>query len=103
LSRISVEYAWVIHSKYRQCGTGTNPEQLLAVGWSACFLSAMKIVVAKMKVRLPNDVSVDPEIDLGTTEGKYFIQARLNIFPPGIDQQAAQKIAEGAHLECQYA
>src|SRR3954447_17956394 len=59
-------------------GDGTNPEQLLAVGWSSCFLSAIKIVAARSKVMLPPDVAIDAEVDLGTTEGKYFIQARLN-------------------------
>src|SRR5215475_6707292 len=48
-------------------GDGTNPEQLLAVGWSACFLSAIKIVAANMKVRLPPDAAIDAEVDLGTT------------------------------------
>ena len=83
-------------------GTGTNPEQLFAVGWSACFLSAIKIVAARMKVRLPADAAVDPEVDLGTTSGSYFIQARLNVSLPGIDREIAQKIVDGAHLECPY-
>ncbi|HWC16810.1 MAG TPA: organic hydroperoxide resistance protein [Terriglobales bacterium] len=83
-------------------GTGTNPEQLFAVGWSACFLSAIKIVAARMKVRLPADAAVDPEVDLGTTNGAYFIQARLNVSLPGIDREAAQKIVDAAHLECPY-
>src|SRR6202158_4293063 len=56
-------------------GSGTNPEQLFAVGWSACFLSAIKIVAARMKVRLPAEAAVDPEVDLGTTNGGYLIQA----------------------------
>src|SRR5437016_11579009 len=50
-------------------GTGTNPEQLFAAGWSACFLSAIKIVAARMKVRLPPDVAIDTDVDLGTTGG----------------------------------
>src|SRR5579862_26636 len=83
-------------------GTGTNPEQLFAVGWSACFLSAMKLVAAHMKVRLPADVVVDPEVDLGTTNGGYFLQARLNVTLPGIDPEIAQKIVDGAHQECPY-
>ena len=83
-------------------GIGTNPEQLLAVGWSACFLSAMKIAAARLKIKLPPDVAVDPEVDLGTTDGHYFIQARLNVFMPGIDRETAQKIVDGAHLECPY-
>jgi lipoyl-dependent peroxiredoxin len=83
-------------------GDGTNPEQLFAVGWSACFLSAIKLVAAHMKVRLPADAAVDPEVDLGTTNGSYFIQARLNVSLPGIDRQVAQKIVDAAHLECPY-
>jgi len=83
-------------------GTGTNPEQLFAAGWSACFLSALKIVAARMKVRLPTDVAVDAEIDLGTTGGGYLIQARLNVHLPGIDPETTQALVQGAHLECPY-
>ena len=83
-------------------GTGTNPEQLFAVGWSGCFLSAIKIVAHQMKVKLPPDVAVDAEVDLGTAGGHYFIQARLNVSLPGIDRETAQKIVDGAHLECPY-
>src|SRR6188508_2744602 len=56
-------------------GTGTNPEQLLAVGWSACFTSAIKIVAFQKKVKLPSDFSVDPEIELWNGEGGYFLKA----------------------------
>lgn len=83
-------------------GTGTNPEQLFAVGWSACFLSAIKLVAAAMKVRLPADVSVDAEVDLGTTDNQYFIQARLNVGMPGVDREVAKTIVDGAHLQCPY-
>jgi osmotically inducible protein OsmC len=83
-------------------GTGTNPEQLFAVGWSACFLSAIKIVAANMKVKLPPDVAIDPEVDLGTVDGGYFIQARLNVSLPGIDPEIAQRLVDGAHLQCPY-
>ena len=83
-------------------GTGTNPEQLFAVGWSACFLSAMKLVAGKMKVRLPPDAAVDPEVDLGMTNGGYLLQARLNVSLPGIEPELAQKIVDGAHQECPY-
>ena len=55
-----------------------------------------------MKVRLSNDVSVDSEVDLGTTDGHYLIQARLNVSLPGIDRETAQKVVDGAHLECPY-
>ena len=83
-------------------GTGTNPEQLFAAGWSACFLSAIKLVAAKQKVRLPADVAIDAEIDLGTNDGHYLIQARLNVSLPGIDRETAQKIVDAAHTECPY-
>lgn len=83
-------------------GTGTNPEQLFAVGWSACFLSALKLVAAKMKVRLPADVAIDPEVDLGVTNGGYLLQARLNVSLPGIDPAIAQQLVDGAHQECPY-
>lgn len=83
-------------------GNGTNPEQLFAVGWSACFLSAIKLVAGRMKVRLPNDAAVDPEIDLGITSGGYLLQARLNVSLPGIDPELAKKLVEGAHQECPY-
>jgi len=83
-------------------GTGTNPEQLFAVGWSACFLSALKIVAAGMKVRLPADVAIDPEVDLGMANGGYFLQARLNVILPGVDAEVAQKLVDGAHGQCPY-
>jgi Ohr subfamily peroxiredoxin len=83
-------------------GTGTNPEQLFAVGWSACYLSAMKIVAGRQKVRLPAEAAVDVEVDLGTTGGGYFVRARIDVSLPGIEPAVAQKIADGAHLECPY-
>jgi Ohr subfamily peroxiredoxin len=83
-------------------GTGTNPEQLFAVGWSACFLSAIKIVAARMKLKLPADLSIDTEVDLGTTGGGYLLQARLNVNLPGIEREVAQALVDGAHQECPY-
>jgi Ohr subfamily peroxiredoxin len=83
-------------------GTGTNPEQLFAAGWSACYLSAIKLVAAGMKVRLPQDVAVDAEVDLVTTDGGYYLQARLNVSLPGIEREIARKLVDGAHQECPY-
>ncbi len=83
-------------------GTGTNPEQLFAVGWSACFLSAIKIVAARMKVKLPAELAVDAEVDLGTNGGGYLIQSRLSVNLPGIEREVAQKLVDSAHLECPY-
>jgi lipoyl-dependent peroxiredoxin len=83
-------------------GTGTNPEQLFAVGWSACFLSALKIVAARMKVKLPSELAIDTEVDLGTTGAGYLLQARLNVSLPGIEREVAQALVDGAHQECPY-
>ena len=83
-------------------GNGTNPEQLFAVGWSACFLSAMKIVAASMKVRLPPEVAIDPEVDLYSGNNGYFLKGRLNVSLPGLDRQVAQSIVDGAHQTCPY-
>ena len=83
-------------------GNGTNPEQLFAVGWSACFLSAMKLVASKMKVKLPGDTAIDPEVDLCTGDDGYFLKARLNVSLPGVERQVAQSILDGAHQTCPY-
>src|SRR6185436_4813054 len=83
-------------------GNGTNPEQLFAVGWSACFLSAIKLIAGKMKVRLPPDVAVDPEIDLCQGSDGYSLQARLNVSLPGIDPQVGKEILHGAEQTCPY-
>ena len=63
-------------------GTGTNPEQLFAAGWSACFISAMGVVANKMKVKLPADVAIDAEIDLCNSGDVYFLRARFNVSLP---------------------
>jgi len=83
-------------------GTGTNPEQLFAAGWSACFIGAMKIAAGKMKIRVPADVAVDAEVDLCLNEEAYFLQARLNISLPGLDREVAQALADAAHQTCPY-
>lgn len=83
-------------------GNGTNPEQLLAVGWSSCFLSAIKIVAARMKVKLPSDPTIDAEVDLLTLDGEYSLQARLNVSLPGLDLAVAQALVDGAHATCPY-
>jgi len=81
---------------------GTNPEQLFAAGWSACFIGAMGLAAAKRKLRLPADTAVDAEVDLGTTDGAYFLQARLNVSLPGIDPDLARALVEEAHQTCPY-
>jgi Ohr subfamily peroxiredoxin len=83
-------------------GNGTNPEQLLAAGWSSCFLSAVKIVASQMKVRLQTDPVIDAEIDLCTGDDGYSLRARLNVSLPGVDREVAQSILDGAHQTCPY-
>src|SRR5262249_19119137 len=83
-------------------GNGTNPEQLFPVGWSACFLSAIKLVASQMKVRLPADLAIDPEVDLLTGDDGYFLKARLNVSLPGLERQVAQSILDRAHETCPY-
>jgi Ohr subfamily peroxiredoxin len=83
-------------------GKGTNPEQLFAVGWSSCFLSAIKIVAAQMKVRFSADPTTDAEIDLCVGDDGYSLRARLNASLPGVDRQVAQSILDAAHQTCPY-
>jgi lipoyl-dependent peroxiredoxin len=83
-------------------GTGTNPEQLFAAGWSACFLSAIKLVAGKKNVTLPSDVAIDAEVDLGITQGVHGLAARLNVRLPGLDRPTAQALADAAHQGCPY-
>src|SRR5580658_9319201 len=71
-------------------GTGTNPEQLFAAGWSACFISAMGLVANKMKVKLPADAAVDAEIDLCNSGDAYSLRARLNVSVPGLEREIAK-------------
>src|SRR5215510_14186603 len=63
-------------------GTGTNPEQLFAAGWSACFLSAVKVGAGKKRIPIPNDIAIDAEVDLWLTQGAYQLAARLNVNLP---------------------
>jgi lipoyl-dependent peroxiredoxin len=83
-------------------GAGTNPEQLFAAGWSACFIGAMTKAALALNTRLPADASVDAEVDLGTTDGAYFLGARLNISLPGVPHEVAEAIVERAHQTCPY-
>ena len=83
-------------------GGGTNPEQLFAAGWSACFIGAMGVAAAKMKVTLPADRAVDAEVDLGMTDGGYLLRARLNVSLPGLDREVAQALVDAAHQICPY-
>lgn len=81
---------------------GTNPEQLFAAGWSACFMGAMGIAASKLGIKLPADTAVDAEVDLCLTEGEYSLQARLNVSVPGIEAEVARSLTDAAHQTCPY-
>lgn len=81
---------------------GTNPEQLFAAGWSACFIGALGIAVAGRKIRLPAETAVDAEVDLGKTGDAYGLQARLNVSLPGLDPDVARALVDQAHQTCPY-
>ena len=83
-------------------GSGTNPEQLFAVGWSGCFLSAIKHVAAAKKIKLPPDVAIDAEVDLNKGDEGYFLKARLNVSLPGVDREVAKALLDDAHHTCPY-
>jgi Ohr subfamily peroxiredoxin len=83
-------------------GRGTNPEQLFAAGWSACFEGAMGIAARKMRITLPADLAIDAEVDLCTADGAYFLRARLNVSVPGVEREVAQTLVDTAHQTCPY-
>jgi Ohr subfamily peroxiredoxin len=83
-------------------GTGTNPEQLFAAGWSACFIGAMGLAAHALKIKLPANLAVDAEVDLANTTGAFFLQARLNVSLPGLDTEVARQIVQAAHQTCPY-
>jgi len=83
-------------------GSGTNPEQLFAAGYSACFIGAMKAVATRTKVTLPADLAIDAEVDLGPIPGAYGIAVRMNVSLPGMDRAAAQSLIDAAHQVCPY-
>jgi lipoyl-dependent peroxiredoxin len=83
---------------------GTNPEQLFAVGYSACFIGAMKAVGPKIGVKIPDDVAVDASVSLGPTDGgaAYGIAVKLAISLPGLDDAQKQLLVDTAHKVCPY-
>lgn len=83
-------------------GTGTNPEQLFAAGYSACFIGALKAVGGMQKIAIPQDVAVDAEVDLGPITGGYGIAVRMTVHLPGMDRAAAQALVDAAHKVCPY-
>ena len=81
---------------------GTNPEQLLAAGYSACFIGAMKFVAMKQKIALPADTSITADVGIGPIPAGFGIQVALNVSIPGMEREAAQKLVDAAHQVCPY-
>jgi osmotically inducible protein OsmC len=81
---------------------GTNPEQLFAAGWSACFEGALALAAHRKNMRLPADTAIDAEVDLHLDNGEYFLSARLNVSIPGIERNIAQALVEDAEGICPY-
>jgi osmotically inducible protein OsmC len=81
---------------------GTNPEQLFAAGWSACFESAIGLAARKRKMALPADLAIDAEVDLHLADGGYFLGTRLNVRLPGVARDVAQALVDEAHQICPY-
>ena len=81
---------------------GTNPEQLFAAGYSACFLGAMKHVAMTQKIPLPADTSIAADVGIGPIPQGFGIQVALHVTVPGMDKEAARKLVEAAHRVCPY-
>ena len=81
---------------------GTNPEQLFAAGWSACFESALGLAARQAGVQLSADTAIDAEVDLNQGDDGYFLTARLNVSIPGIQDDVAQALVDAAHATCPY-
>jgi Ohr subfamily peroxiredoxin len=83
-------------------GAGTNPEQLFAAGWSACFIGAMGRAAKGLGVSVPAGTAVDAEVDLGATADGFALQARLTVTLPGLPRDLGQALIEAAHQLCPY-
>jgi osmotically inducible protein OsmC len=80
---------------------GTNPEQLFATGWSACFESAIGLAARKRRIALP-ELAIDAEVDLRLADGEYSLSARFNVSLPGLDENIAQSLIKEAEQICPY-
>ncbi|WP_137939589.1 organic hydroperoxide resistance protein [Chitinivorax sp. B] len=83
-------------------GEGTNPEQLFAAGYSACFIGAMKLVAARNKITLPADVSIEGVVGIGPISNGFGIEVELKISLPGMARADAESLVEKAHIVCPY-
>jgi lipoyl-dependent peroxiredoxin len=85
-----------------QGGAGTNPEQLFGIGYSACFMGAMKAVAPKLGVQVPQDAAIDAEVDLGPTALGFGVAVRMTIRLPGLERTKAEELVQAAHRICPY-
>ena len=83
-------------------GNGTNPEQLFAAGYSACFVGAMKFVAMKQKIALPADTSIAATVGIGQIPAGFGIEVDMKVSVPGMDRAAAQALVDAAHQVCPY-
>lgn len=83
-------------------GPGTNPEQLFAAGYSACFLGALKFVAAKEKVSLPADTQIEGAVGIGPIPTGFAIEVELRISLPGLERATAESLVQKAHVVCPY-
>jgi len=92
----------ITHTVPDKPGNGTNPEQLLAAGWSACFQGVIGLAAGKLKVAVPAETAVDAEVDLALGKDGYTLQARLNVSLPGLPRDIAQALIDAAQKTCPY-
>jgi Ohr subfamily peroxiredoxin len=83
-------------------GSATNPEQLFAAGYSACFMGAMKFVAGQKKIAIPADAAIDAEVDIGPIPQGFGIAARLAVSLPGLERSVAEDLVHTAHQVCPY-
>ncbi|KJH83455.1 organic hydroperoxide resistance protein [Pseudomonas sp. KSR10] len=85
-----------------QGGEGTNPEQLFAAGYSACFIGALKFAASQLKQQLPIDTAVTGQVGIGQIPGGFGLEVQLNVSLPGLERSAAEQLTEAAHQVCPY-
>lgn len=83
-------------------GNGTNPEQLFAAGYSACFLGALKFVAGQQKVKLPSELTITADVGIGPLPTGFGIEVDLRVSAPGLEQEVAQGLVDKAHIVCPY-
>ena len=83
-------------------GNGTNPEQLFAAGYSACFIGALKFVASQTKRKIPDDASITAHVGIGQIPGGFGLDIDLHISLPGLEQADAQSLVDAAHQVCPY-